>query len=77
MTDVVYVCTPPSTPGHTFLPTAPSDLAWPSSCRPVEFTDDVLAAAGGLPMSHMDKAFAAQFGETIERLRKVGVCGAW
>lgn len=23
-------------------------------------------------MSHMDKAFAAQFGETIERLRKVG-----
>ena len=39
--------------------------------RPVEFTPDVLAAAGGLPMSHMDLSFAMQFGETIEMLRKV------
>ncbi|GAX81461.1 hypothetical protein CEUSTIGMA_g8890.t1 [Chlamydomonas eustigma] len=40
---------------------------------PVEFTDTVLAAAGGQPMSHMDKSFAGQFGEAIELLRQVAL----
>jgi len=40
---------------------------------PVEFHEDVLAAAGGLAQSHVDPEFIGQFGETIEMLRKVFV----
>ncbi len=43
--------------------------------RPVEFSDAVLAAAGGLPKSHMDKTFANEFGEALEMLREVRRCG--
>lgn len=34
----------------------------------------MLAAAGGLPVSHMDKGFAEEFGQVLDMLRKVGEC---
>mmetsp|Transcript_25372 Transcript_25372/g.55128 ORF Transcript_25372/g.55128 Transcript_25372/m.55128 type:complete len:478 (+) Transcript_25372:84-1517(+) len=38
---------------------------------PVEFTHDVLRAAGGPSMSHMDPNFINHFGETLELLREI------
>ncbi|GFH19734.1 uncharacterized protein HaLaN_16737 [Haematococcus lacustris] len=38
---------------------------------PIEFSEEVLAAAGGLATSHVDPSFVAEFGETLELLRKV------
>ncbi|KAF5827946.1 pyridoxal phosphate-dependent transferase [Dunaliella salina] len=38
---------------------------------PVEVHEDVLSAAGGLSMSHVDPVFVNQFGEALELLRKV------
>ena len=40
---------------------------------PVEFSEEVLAAAGSFPRSHMDKVFAGQFGDAIRSLRKVAL----
>ena len=40
---------------------------------PVEFSSDVLAAAGGAPRSHMDKVFASQFGDALRGLRKIAL----
>lgn len=40
---------------------------------PVEFSTEVLAAAGGHPRSHMDKVFASQFGDALRGLRKIAV----
>ena len=46
-----------------------------SAAGPVEFHEDVLAAAGGLSVSHVSPSFIAEFGEAIELVRKVGLVG--